>query len=121
MTVKSFVPLLPVLVPVAARWVRDREASILAHGQPLSDLQMEDARRAGIQRPEQIRLEFVDTVPMPGGALYQIAKVAHLAAATLSGMALGHGISLVNPPPHGSPPPRSRNGPRRPVRTRRLH
>ena len=40
-----------------------REEEILTQGQALTNEQLDDARKAGVKFPENIRLKFVDTIP----------------------------------------------------------
>lgn len=56
--------LLPLVVPVAAWWVRSREREGLARGVALDPSQMADARRAGVRHPDRVRLWKVDAIPL---------------------------------------------------------
>lgn len=92
---KSFLTSLPVLLPVVFEWAEAQEALILAKGAPLTDCQRADASRAGVARPENIRVLQVETLPQPDhDELKFIAKQIGLFSARSAGINLGYGICL---------------------------
>jgi hypothetical protein len=100
MTTSSFLlaPLLPFILPSATRWVRREETAILAAGQPLTGAQLADARRAGVARPEKIRLQFIDPIPLPGPwLLRELGIRTGLVGSRTAGITLGYGIYVRTP------------------------
>ncbi len=61
--------LVPLLLPFVTRWIHVQERRILAHGEPLDDQGISDARKIGVANPERVRLLRVPNVPVPGGPL----------------------------------------------------
>jgi hypothetical protein len=49
---------LPAMLPLAAKWVEDTEASILATGAPLTGQALADATAVGVKHPEKIRVVY---------------------------------------------------------------
>lgn len=92
---KPLLLLLPVLLPLAVRWVRDQEAEILSSGIALTPEQLEDAKRTGVASPGKIRLGIVDEVPTPGGAILgKAARDFGLVGKATAGLTLRHGIYI---------------------------
>jgi hypothetical protein len=88
-------PLIPLVTPRAARWVAAQEMAILAGGEVLTVNELADARRAGVQRPDLIRLQFVESVPMPEtGFLRELGKLTGLVSAGTAGITLRYGIYI---------------------------
>jgi hypothetical protein len=56
---------LPQLLPRVLDWVEAEEKRALDHGTPLSRAPLNDARAAGVQTPENIRLFVVTDIPQP--------------------------------------------------------
>ncbi len=54
-----------VLIPKATVWTQQQEQEILKDGTPLSDSQLEDARKLSVENPEKVRLLCVDQIPLP--------------------------------------------------------
>ena len=46
------------VLPLAAEWAEAKEQVVLKNGVPLSDSQMDDARRVGVIHPEKVRIRF---------------------------------------------------------------
>jgi hypothetical protein len=91
-------PALPVILPLASRWVRRQEEKILSEGVPLNKSQCEDASRAGVDQPCKIRLSFAEALPMPGGwVLGPLGKATGLVSPYTAGITLGYGISIRSP------------------------
>ena len=53
------------LIPKATVWTHQQEQKILKDGTPLSDSQLEDARKLSVENPEKVRLLCVDQIPLP--------------------------------------------------------
>ncbi len=84
-----------VLLPLACSWAEEQERLILAGGVPLSTAQMTDAKRIGIFRPEQVRLQVVEEIPMPDHpALKQAAQLTGLISPLTVGLTLRYGIFI---------------------------
>ena len=61
--------LLPLMLPLACRWVESQERRILAEGKPLDPAQLADARALDIAHPERVRLLALPRLPLPHNAL----------------------------------------------------
>lgn len=82
-------------VPLAYQWAKEQEAFILRHGATLSPRQMADARLAGVQDPDRIRVLVVDRMPLPDGPeLGEAARHAQIITSASRGVAIGHGIII---------------------------
>lgn len=53
------------LLPLAYQWAKAQEEFVLAHGAPLSQQHLADARRVGVRDCERIRVLVVDRIPLP--------------------------------------------------------
>lgn len=86
---------LQTLLPDACAWAEQQEANILSHGVELTDIQISDAAKAGVNNPGKIRLLKVPSVPAPNDpALAQAAAAINLITPNTWGMALRYGIFL---------------------------
>jgi hypothetical protein len=95
MTWKFLTPLVPLVSPRAGRWVATQEAAILAEGEILTANERADARKAGVLAPERIRLQFVESIPMPeAGFLRGLGKLAGLVSPHTAGITLRYGIYI---------------------------
>ncbi len=56
---------LPKLLPHAIEWVEFRSAEILSKGRPLTAAGIKVARSVGVLDPEKIRVELVESLPLP--------------------------------------------------------
>ena len=85
------------MLPRAAVWAEQQERFILLHRDSLA-LTSDDqavARRAGVQRPEAIRVLPVVEIPLPEEAdLRQAAGAFNLITPATDGMTIGHGIFI---------------------------
>jgi hypothetical protein len=91
----SFLTTLPLLLPIAGAWAEKEEIILLEQGTPLSDSQLDDARRAGVMQPRKIRVLHVETLPQPENEdMMFIAKRIGLFGPQSSGLTLGYGICL---------------------------
>lgn len=83
------------LLPVAYQWVKAQEEFILAHGSPLGETHLADARRVGVQDCERIKILIVDRIPLPDNPeLAEAARRTHIITDASRGVALGHGIII---------------------------
>jgi hypothetical protein len=89
------VRLLPLFVPVAARWVRRRERAILAYGVPLSEEELADALAIGVRRPECVRLQCVERIPIFEHRLLRpLARMVEPFFVHTAGLTLNHAIFI---------------------------
>lgn len=88
--------LLPLLLPLAARWVARRERRVLALGEPLSPAEFADAVALGIARPEQVRVLAVERVPLPAIRLLElVARLAGRTPPQTIGLSARYGVFLL--------------------------
>jgi hypothetical protein len=91
----SLLKSLPKFLPQVYAYVDQHEAIILAEGQPLTDAEQADARKAGVQFPEKIRRLGVLNLPEPDSEeLMFVARRSGLFQLNSCGLALGYGIYL---------------------------
>jgi hypothetical protein len=94
-TNRSAAALLPLFLPLAAKWVRVREREALELGVPLDSQQLSDARLVGVHAPERVRLLNVPSVPVFKHPLLRpIACVLRNAFAGTAGITLRYGILI---------------------------
>jgi hypothetical protein len=65
--------LLPLILPLAAKWAAEEENRILFAGVPLNESQLSDARILGVKYPERIRILQVSTIPLPKNPFLSVA------------------------------------------------
>ncbi|MEJ2657001.1 MAG: hypothetical protein P8012_07355 [Desulfobacterales bacterium] len=53
------------VLPLASEWAEAKEKVALKNGMPLSDSQIEDAKRVGVKHPEKVRIFKVPQIPLP--------------------------------------------------------
>ena len=95
---RFLVQLLPLLLPVAAKWVEWHERKILRQGVPLSLTGLADAARMGVAHPEKIRLMRVDGIPMLNGPLIRtLACLVPTVSVSTVGLSLRYGIYVREP------------------------
>lgn len=83
------------LAPLAFQWAKAQEIYVLEHGVALTPVQVADARRAGVQEPERVRVLVVDRIPLPESKeLAAAARKAQIITEASRGMAIGHGIII---------------------------
>jgi len=83
------------LLPLACQWAAAQEQRILAQGEPLSDLELADARRVGVAAPERVRLLWVSEIPIPDHpALRAAAEETQLISPLTGGLTLRYGIFI---------------------------
>lgn len=83
------------LAPLACQWSKAQEAYILKNGVPLTAAQARDARRAGVQDPDRVRVLVVDRIPLPDGTeLADAARQSQIITDASRGVAIGHGVII---------------------------
>jgi hypothetical protein len=83
------------LLPLACAWAKKQQSLILRDGVSLTAEQIIDARKIGIQCPEQVRLRRVEEIPMPlNRSLRHLAQSIGLISRTTVGMTLDHAIYI---------------------------
>jgi hypothetical protein len=83
------------LAPLACQWAKRQEEYILAHGVPLTADQTADARRAGVNKPGQVRVLVVDRIPLPDDPeLAEAARRSQIITDSSRGVAIGYGITI---------------------------
>jgi hypothetical protein len=91
----SLTTTLPLLLPVACAWVEKQELIVLEQGTPLNECQLTDARLAGVENPEKIRVLRCETLPQPeDDDVIFAAKQVGLFSARSAAITVGHGICL---------------------------
>ena len=83
------------ILPIVCAWAKKHERVILHRGTPLTEQELSDARRVGVQHPERVRILKVNSVPprLPARIRLMAERLAWGPAIT-AGMALGYGIFL---------------------------
>jgi len=83
------------LLPLACAWAAKQEAVILRHGERLTPDQIEDARMAGVVRPQHVRLLPVPSIPIPEHSGLQAAvEAAGLISPQTTGLSFRYGIFI---------------------------
>src|SRR2546428_10334825 len=81
------------VLPLAVKWASEQEQRILRDGVPLAEREIADAKAAGVQAPDQVRLLKVEAIPSPRHPMLKIAQSAiNLLTPTPRGLTLQHGI-----------------------------
>ncbi len=86
-------PIAKAILPLACAWARRHERAILQSGTPLTEKELADARRIGVQHPELVRILVVNSVPprLPP-KIRALAEGFAWGPSVTAGMALGYGI-----------------------------
>jgi hypothetical protein len=83
------------LLPFAYQWAKAQEDYVFAHGTPLSSQHLADARLAGVQDCERIRILVIDRIPLPeGGELAEAARRARIITEDTRCVGFGHAIMI---------------------------
>jgi hypothetical protein len=83
------------LLPLAYQWAKAQEEFVLAHGIPLSPQQVADARLAGVQDCERIRVLVVDRIPLPeSGELAEAARRTRIVTVDTRCVGVGYAILI---------------------------
>lgn len=90
---QSLVAQFEILLPLAAEWAAAEEARILRDGVALTNEELADARAAGVDQPERIRLLRVEAVPLPKNPqLRAAAETVHFLTPETRGLTIQYGI-----------------------------
>jgi hypothetical protein len=82
------------LLPLACEWAKAQEDFVIAHGAPLGIRETADARRAGIQDYDRVRVLVVDRIPLPDHP--QLAEAARRTGIlTLDTRCIGFGHAVI--------------------------
>lgn len=86
---------LPLLLPKAITWAESEANRVVASGQALTAVLAALARRVGVGRPELIRVEIADALPMPEDPDLQAAAIqTGLLGPHMAGLTLGHAVFI---------------------------
>jgi len=87
--------LVPLAVPLAARWVEQEQRRILAEGMALTAAQQDEARSVDVREPARVRVSRVERIPLPGDPLVRWAnRAVRLVSEDTAGITFGHGIYI---------------------------
>jgi hypothetical protein len=90
---QALVAELGTLLPLAAEWAEEQEQRILREGVPLSEQEIADAKAAGVQAAERVRLMTVESIPFPEHPLLKAACAAtNFVPRAPRGLTLRYGI-----------------------------
>ncbi len=83
------------VLPLVAEWAEAKEQVVLKNGVPLSDSQMDDARRVGVIHPEKVRIFKVPQIPLPKHpVLKAAAEETQLITPATVGFTVRYGIFI---------------------------
>jgi hypothetical protein len=83
------------LLPLATEWAEKQEGIILQTGILLNEKQLQDAKSAGVIKPEKIRLLKVPYIPLPEHpALQKAAQATQLITPRTDGLTVRYGIFI---------------------------
>lgn len=83
------------LAPRALEWAKTQENLILKYGSPLRVAQLDDARLAGVQDVERVRVLVVDRIPLPDDEeLADAARRAQIITEASHAVTIGYGIVI---------------------------
>jgi len=84
---------LPHLLPGAIAWAEARARKAAEVGEPLTPSEQEVARVVGVRKPELVRVETVESLPLPDDPTLRAAAVqAGLLGAGMVGLTLGYAV-----------------------------
>ena len=76
-------------------WLEEQERHIQNVGVPLSENQLADARRAGVQQPERVKVLGVPQIPWPANpALRGVVEMTRVLAPETRGTTIRYGIFI---------------------------
>ena len=83
------------LGPLAIAWLEEQECHIQNAGVPLSPAQLDDARRAGVQRAERVKVLAVPQIPWPANPVLRgIVEMTRLLVPETRGTTVRYGIFI---------------------------
>lgn len=86
---------LPKLLPSAIAWAEARANRALHAGIPLTPAEQEVALAVGVSKPELVRIEIVESLPLPEDPVLRAAALqAGLLGPGMVGLTLGHAIFI---------------------------
>lgn len=81
--------------PLILDWINRTEAQLLLEGRPLTEKEVEMARKLGVVHPEQVRVIVRKTFPQPTHPqLLALPAITDLARPEVGGLTLGYAILL---------------------------
>ncbi len=90
---RDLAAVLPKLLPQVIEWVELRSVEILSNGRPLTATGIKVARSVGVLDPERIRVELVESLPLPNDQMLRnVALQTGLIDPDMAGGAFGCGI-----------------------------
>ena len=89
---------LPLILPLAVKWVEWEERKILANGVPLSPDERADAVCMGVAHPEKIRLMRVERIPVFNGMFVSgLSRLIPAVSPDTVGLSLRYGVYIRSP------------------------
>ncbi len=88
--------IVPTIAPAMTAWAETMERAAMENGVALDSIQWRDALRAGVQRPEKVRVMYVDDLPHPNPELTLLAKEIGILTPKTDGITFGYGIFIKN-------------------------
>ena len=86
---------LPVLLPLAVRWAEREAEHAVSTGTPLAPAEVTLAARAGVSRPERVRIRSVEMLPEPDDpALRAAGREAGLLGPEAIALTLGYAVFI---------------------------
>lgn len=86
---------LPQLLPAAVAWAERRAKIATEVGDALTDPELAVARAVGVSKPELVRVEMVESLPLPEDASLRAAALqAGLLGPGMSGLTLGYAMFI---------------------------
>ena len=83
------------LIPRAVAWAEEVSEHVASAGDPLNASAISDAKAVGVQRPEEVRVQMVDRLPLPSDSELRAAALqTRLLGPTMAGLTLGHSILI---------------------------
>ena len=83
------------LLPLASEWAEAKEKVVLKNGVPLSNSQIEDAKRVEVIHPERVRIFKVPQIPFPKHPVLKAATEAtQLITPSTVGLTFRYGIFI---------------------------
>ena len=87
--------LIPLVLPVAERWVAREGRRILREGVKLDHQGLLDAVKMGVRHPDKIRLMKVDCIPLLNGRFMRLlSRIFPSLSDSTVGLSLGYGIYI---------------------------